>query len=79
MESTTSATLEITGLTSAFALNDTLTITNNGTETATNALVSDIDLPEILPYYGDVIYIQNVTPIVASNDSEEHIKVIIKF
>lgn len=79
MTSSTVATLEVTGLTAAFAVSDVLTITNNGTETATNAVVSSIDLPEILPYYGDVIYIQNVTPIVASNDSEEHIKVIIKF
>jgi hypothetical protein len=75
----TTASMEITGLTASFGINDILRINNNSTEVVTNARISDIQSPEILPYYGDVIYIQNVTPIVASNDSEEHIKVLIKF
>ncbi len=74
-----SATLEVTGLTGELSVNSTITIVNGNTETVTNARIADIVNPEILPYYGDVIYIQNVTPVEASNDSEEHIKVIIKF
>lgn len=73
-----SALLEITGLTGPFAVNSIITLVSN-TQTVTNARITSITSPEVLPYYGDVIYIQNITPVVASNDSEEHIKVIIKF
>lgn len=76
--STISAELEVTGLTGNFAVNDILTLVGD-TDIATNARISQIILPEVLPYYGDIIYIQNTTPIVASNDAEEHIKIIIKF
>ena len=72
------ANLEITGITGVFQTNSILSIITS-TNTATNARISNITDPEILPYYGDVIYIQNVTPVQSSNDSEEHIKVIIKF
>ena len=78
LNTSTSATLEITGLTGSFNVNDILTIVNE-TNTTTNAGIASITEPEILPYYGDMIYIQNVIPVVASNDAEEHIKVIIKF
>lgn len=78
LNTSTSASLEITGLTGTFAVNTTLSKVQD-TNIATNATIDDIVDPEILPYYGDVIYIQNVTPVVATNDSEEHIKVIIKF
>ena len=76
--STISAELEVTGLTGNFAVDDILTLVGD-TDIATNARISQIILPEVLPYYGDIIYIQNTTPIVASNDAEEHIKIIIKF
>ena len=76
--SASSAELEITGLTGSFVVSNILTLVGN-TNIATNAQISQIILPEVLPYYGDIVYIQNVTPIVASNDAEEHIKVIIKF
>jgi hypothetical protein len=78
LNTSTSATIDVTGLTGSFAVNDALTLVDE-TNITTNARISSITEPEILPYYGDVIYIQNVTPVVTSNDAEEHIKVIIKF
>jgi len=78
LTSNTTAVLEVTGLTGAFAVGEVLTLVED-TNTVTNASISSIESPEVLPYYGDMIYIQNVTPITASNDSEEHIKLIIKF
>jgi hypothetical protein len=78
LNNSTSATIDVTGLTGSFAVNDALTLVDE-TNITTNARISSITEPEILPYYGDVIYIQNITPVVASNDAEEHIKVIIKF
>ena len=74
----TTAVLEVTGLTGTFVVEDVL-INVTDTEVTTNAKIDSIESPEVLPYYGDMIYIQNITPIAASNDSEEHVKIIIKF
>lgn len=73
-----SAILEVNGLTGSFEVNDVLS-TNDGSLHLTNSKISSIDAPEVLPYQGDIIYIQNVIPVSASNDAEEHIKVLIKF
>ena len=73
-----SAKVEVTGLTGDFNVGDILRVVT-GTEVVTNAQISSIQSPEVLPYYGDIIYIQNIIPVVASNDSEEHIKLIVKF
>jgi hypothetical protein len=78
LNSPTSGTLEVNGLTGSFAANQVLSILDS-TEITTNARISTIIQPEVLPYYGDMIYIQNVVPVTAANDSEEHIKVLIKF
>ena len=74
----TTAVLEVTGLTGTFVVEDVL-INVTDTEVTTNAKIDSIESPEVLPYYGDMIYIQNITPIAASNYSEEHVKIIIKF
>ena len=73
-----SAKVEVTGLTGDFNVGNILRVVT-GTEVVTNAQISSIQSPEVLPYYGDIIYIQNIIPVVASNDSEEHIKLIVKF
>ena len=78
LNTASSGTLEVNALTGSFAVNDILSILTN-TEISTNARVSTIVQPEVLPFYGDVIYIQNVVPVTAATDSEEHIKVLLKF
>lgn len=70
--------LEVNALTGSFAVNNVLSILDS-TEITTNARISSIVQPEVLPFYGDVIYIQNVVPVTAATDSEEHIKVLLKF
>jgi hypothetical protein len=78
LNTSSSGTLEVNALTGSFAVNDVLSILTN-TEISTNARISTIVQPEVLPFYGDVIYIQNVVPVTAATDSEEHIKVLLKF
>lgn len=73
----TTAKLEINGINGNFAVNDILYFVS-GTN-ITNARITEIDEPEVLSYYGDVLYIQNVQPISTSDDTEEQIKVLITF
>jgi hypothetical protein len=78
LTNSTHGILEVNGLTGSFAVDDVLSILTE-TESTTNSKISSIVAPEVLPYYGDMIYIQNVIPVTAANDAEEHIKVLIKF
>lgn len=71
------AKLEINNISGEFEVDDILYFVS-GTN-ITNARITEIDEPEVLSYYGDVLYIQNVQPISTSDDTEEQIKVLITF
>lgn len=73
----TPAKLEINTLVGEFTDGDILYFASNTNQT--NAKVDSVEYPEILTYYGDMIYIQNIRPVITSDDTLEQIKVLITF
>lgn len=57
----------------------TLTQSLYGNDTTTNKVVNAVINPELEPYSGQVLYVDNFTPITKDPDQTEDIKVLIKF
>lgn len=76
-DSVTSAQLQINSLIGSFEPGDIIYFISGTNQT--NASVESVVEPEVLLYYGDVIYIQNIRPVSTADDTLEQIKVLITF
>lgn len=75
IEYVSNTVVSVTGNLALFSSAETIT---GGTSAAT-ATISSISLPELKKFTGDVVYLENRTPIVRASDQEEDIKFVIRF
>jgi hypothetical protein len=50
-----------------------------GANTSTSRFVSSINPPDLTPYSGQILYVDNVKPITRASDQTEDFKIVIKF
>lgn len=68
-------TARLTAVSKAFAVAETVT---GGTSGVTGTVAS-ISQPELQPFSGDVLYVEQRTPIARANDQTESLKIVIQF
>jgi hypothetical protein len=50
-----------------------------GATSGASANVTSVKNPDLVPYSGEVIYIENIDPVTRSNTQTEQIKIVLKF
>lgn len=66
-------TLRLTNLNGTFANGETIT----GNTTSTTATITNITVPSIKKYSGDIIYLENRSPVTRSEDQTEDLRVVV--
>ena len=71
----TTGVLSLTGVSGTFGTSETLT----GNTSSVTATVSSVNVSDLRPYSGDVLYIENRPPVTRAADQIENLSIIIRF
>lgn len=79
---TGTGTFEVTNQRNTFLLSDTATSTDkyiNGSTSGAQVKLTSVDLPDVVDGTGEVMYLENFTPINRDNNQSETFRIIIEF